>query len=647
MDGRSWQVIAILALVAVAYLPALHAGFIWDDDDYLLLNPLVVEKGGWQEIWNPSSPYNPQYYPLVFTTFKVEHALWASDPLGYHVVNVILHCLNALLLWVVLRRLGLPGAWLAAAIFAVHPVHVESVMWITERKNVLSAFFYLLAALGYLRFDETGRRRWYLLALLAFLLALFSKTVTASLPVALALLLWWAKGRVTWRQAFTLTPMLLLGAILGLLTRQHEARHVLAQDTVLDQWTVADRIRIAGRALWFYPSKIVWPADLAFIYPRWEIPESALWPWLFPLAAATAVAVLSLLVARGRARGAAACCGFYLCTIFPALGFVNVAPLRFSFVADHFQYLASIGIIVLAVAPLAWIRDRPWLRRSAGAILLLLLVTLAHAQATHYRDSGTLWEDTLRKNPGHPMVLNSYGSWLLEHGRYDEAERRFLAMLEIPDLSGEYALLARSNLAASDLARGRYDEGLGWARAALAVKSDFPYTLSVYGRLLWRSGRPAEAEAVLTQLLELAPDPRRGRAAWDFRRRVSDAEVLYWLGKIQRERGALEESVSSLKRAIELDPDFLPAYLELGDSFGVLGRFEDAASLYRQVLERDPHQGRAHLQLAQALVLLGRPQEALASFDQALKYEPENAFIKRARAQLLMRLGDERTRRAE
>jgi hypothetical protein len=285
--SREWILGGLLLLIILAaYQQVWHAGYIWDDDSYVTKNATLRDLHGLWRIWFEVAA-TPQYYPLVHTSFWIEHHLWGLNPLGYHLVNLVLHALGAILLWRGLLRLGIPGAWLAAAIFAVHPVEVESVAWITERKNVLSAVFYFAAALTYLRFetardekDQAGQR-WYLYfaSLFLFVLALLSKTVACSLPAALLLVRWWKSGRIKWRDILALLPFFAFGLGLGLLTAWLEKHHVRAEG---EEWalTFGQRFLIAGRALWFYASKLLWPANLIFIYPRWDV--SAAFGWAEP-----------------------------------------------------------------------------------------------------------------------------------------------------------------------------------------------------------------------------------------------------------------------------------------------------------------------------------------------------------------------------
>ena len=283
--------IIILLMTLLFYIPAMRGGYIWDDDDYVTNNLTLRTFDGLRRIWLELGAV-PQYYPLVHTSFWLEYHLWQLHPFGYHLVNVLLHALNAILLWFILRRLSIPGAWLAAAIFALHPVHVESVAWITERKNVLSGFFYLSAILAYLRFlrldviSAIDRYHWgyYILALGLYLCALLSKTVACTMPAMILLLLWWKRDRIGWRNVLLLTPHFAVGVALALTTVWLEKHRVGAQG---EEWAFSflERCLIAGRALWFYASKLFWPHKLIFIYPRWQIDAGIWWQYLFPLAA--------------------------------------------------------------------------------------------------------------------------------------------------------------------------------------------------------------------------------------------------------------------------------------------------------------------------------------------------------------------------
>lgn len=468
--------LGILALVVatfVAYSPALNGGFIWDDDDYVWENETLDAPDALAQIWAlPESgedgrQFNstPQYYPLVFTTFWIESKLWGrghGDTLGYHIVNVLLHAASASVLWRILRRLKLRGAFVAAAVFALHPAHVESVAWITERKNVLSGLFYLTAMLAYLRFlgpgvleasapepepepEPTSKKakkralaaaknapaapalnwKFYGVALIAFVGALLSKSVTASLPAAILLILFWKQGRLTSREVLPLVPFFFIGYMAGSHTADVEASMVFKYDVDLGVHG-AEHLLVAGRAIWFYAGKLLLPLNLVFMYPRWDLDTASLMQWLFPVSAVLAVA-LTWWRREQLGRGPLVALLFFGGTLIPALGFVDVFPMYYSYVADHFQYLASLGVIVLVICGAAHALETIGtgkLMRAASVVVVGALAFGTWNQCHDYKDLETLWRQTLEKNPGALMAaINLSNQILNETGDLVEANR--------------------------------------------------------------------------------------------------------------------------------------------------------------------------------------------------------------------------------
>jgi tetratricopeptide (TPR) repeat protein len=441
-----WQpdkwLLALLIVVATvfAYQQAWHAGYIWDDDIYVTTNQLLTAPDGLKRIWfSLDSP--SQYFPLVYTTFRLEHALWGLHPAGYHWVNIILHALNALLVWRLLQALQVPGAWLAAAIFALHPVHVESVAWITERKNVLMGLFFLLALLAWQRFvagEERGRRWAYAAALFCYLLALFSKTTACTMPAALLLMLWLQHRRITWQRVLQVVPFVLLGIVMGLVTIWWERHHQGTQGQLF-AIPFADRFLIASRAVWFYLAKLLWPAELAFSYPRWSIsigdPMDYLW-----VVAIGAAAVVIYLARRRLGRGPEVAAVFFVATLAPMLGFIMLYTFRYSFVADHYQYLASIGPIALAAAGVTLALRRIRSHRAVAAAFSCALVLLplglkTRSQAGIYADKETLWRATIATNPSSWMAYNNLAIEQVHHGRVSEAIPLYERALELDPIT--------------------------------------------------------------------------------------------------------------------------------------------------------------------------------------------------------------------
>src|SRR3954447_14066258 len=406
--------VVLAAVTTFAYRPAWHGGFLWDDDAYIINNELLTAPQGWQRIWfSLDSP--SQYFPLTYSTFRIEHALWGLNTTGYHCVNLLLHVGNALLVWAVLARLRVPGSWLAAAIFALHPVQVESVAWITERKNVLMGFFFLLTLLAWIAFVDERHRRprtFYCIALIFYALALSAKATACTLPAALFLILWLQKKPITARRLIQIVPFLALGIGMGLLTVWWERYHQGTNRGAFPFLSPMERMLVASRAIWFYLSKIFWPSNLTFIYPRWNISPANLldYTWLLACVAAC-LAVYSLRRHFGRSLEVAA--AFFVATLSPVLGFIMLFTFRYTFVADHYQYLACIGPIALASAGIVIFSQKFAQYRavilSAALLVVATLGTLTWRQAAAYADIETLWRSTLAKNPACWMAHTNIG----------------------------------------------------------------------------------------------------------------------------------------------------------------------------------------------------------------------------------------------
>jgi hypothetical protein len=550
--------VAIVAITLLSYVPALHAGFIWDDETYVTDNRVLKAPDGLRRIWFvPES--TPQYYPLVFSVLRLEHDLWGLEPFGYHLINILLHAISAAILWRILTFLSVRGAWVAALIFAVHPVHVESVAWVTELKNVLSGFFYLAAAWMALRFylrEGRGARHWayWGAALLLFVCALLSKTVTCSLPAAILLVLWWKNGRIRWKEALTLLPFFLIGAALALNTAMLEKQHVGAAGVEWD-FSLLQRCLIAGRVVCFYATKLVWPAPLIFIYPRWQVDASVSWQYIFPAAVLAAVAALWFL--RGRiGRGPLTALLFFVMTLTPALGFFNVYPMRFSFVADHFQYLASIGIIVLVVAAAASWRGarRKALLAVSTAVVVAIFGTLTWRQCYIYKDFETIWRDTLRKNPSAGIGWNNLGGYLFystlqpgtpDYGNVERLEEAIRCFDQAIKLNFD-AAHAHNNRGAANSRLGRYDLALRDFNKAIELGPGVVESYTNRGNLHIRMGNLEPALRDYNKALELTPKA---------------ADALYTRAMIHGELGHYEQAMADLKKAqslgVQPHPDFL------------------------------------------------------------------------------------------
>jgi tetratricopeptide (TPR) repeat protein len=606
----------LVVVTFVAYQPTWHAGFIWDDDSYVTENLALRSLDGLGNIWvKPGT--TPQYYPLVFTTFWVEYHIWKLQPLGYHLTNVVLHAFNAVLLWFVLRSLKISGSWCAATIFALHPVSVESVAWVTERKNVLSGLFYFLALLAYLRFrpltDRDAARvsdwRYYPLVLVLFLCALLSKTVTCSLPAVLMLLVWWKTGRVERQDVRALAPLFVLGVASGFMTTWMEKHSVGAGGA---EWALSfvQRCLVAGRGLWFYAGKLFWPRNFTFIYPRWKIDAGVAWQYLFPVAALVVLIALWLLRSRiGKGPLAAVLC--FAGTLVPALGFIDVFPFRYTYVADHFQYLASIGLISLAastgtaICERAGQRGRNW-GTLAAAIALLVLGVSTWRQAHIYQDSETLWGDTLAKNPQCWMAHNNLGVAFALLGRAQAAEEQYEQSLRINPQNAE----AHNNLGALFWQQGKLGDAVIHYEQAVKINPDYAEAHKNLGVALYQSGM---REAAVEQY-------RQAVRSWP-----QYAEAHYSLGIALVQAGRISEAIGEYEQALRTKPDYAEAHYSLGIALRQAGRISEAIGEDKQALRTKPDYAEAHYSLGIALVQAGRTEEAIREYEQALRIRPDYA----------------------
>lgn len=507
-------------MVLAANLPSLQNGFVWDDAQNVINNEQLHSWGGLWRIW--TDPHaTQQYYPLVQTSWWIETQLWGTVPWHFHVGNIALHALAALLLWACLRVLALPGGWLAASLFALHPVQVESVAWITERKNVLCGVFFFAAAYCLLRVlfvaPEAARksqRAWYVAGLLLFACAMFSKTVACTLGVSLLVLVWWKRGAITRRDLLLIAPLIPFGAALGLFTAHLERVHAGAQGATW-AFSFAERCLIAGRALVFYLQSLVWPGERVFIPPRWNIDAGDPVQYAYPLAVVVLLAVLWRLRAS-IGRGPLAAALIYGATLFPALGFFNVYSFRFSFAYDHFQYLAVPVPIALFSAAITQ-RVRAAAAAPQAVAIMVAAVTLGAcgaltwSQSCIYLNPETLWRHTLRYNPdcwlGHRNLANA----ALAAGRTDEAINELRAALRLDPSDAE----GHNNLGVAYGWKGKRDESIAEFRRALAVNPQFLPTYRNLAIALALAGHEGEARKVLAfqqKIAAPAPAPAPGQA---------------------------------------------------------------------------------------------------------------------------------------
>ena len=602
-----WQLAAktvvIVAAVWFAYLPALRAGFVWDDEPLITANPLLRSFSGLAEIW--SGARTADYFPLTNTIFWIEYHLFGGHAAGYHALNILLQSANALLVWAALRRLEIPGAWLASLIFAIHPVHAESVAWISELKNLLSMLFFLASLLCF--FEIEGKRVFsgsvaYVASLFFFLLALLSKTQVVFLPVVLLLCAWWRRssnleennsaggrraanrGRPHFHREIIRTwPFFLIAVMLGLLTLWFQNRGIGEEEIVLGSFS--RRFANAGMAVWWYAGKVFAPVRLMTVYPSWRFDSPRLVEWL-PLIAL--IGVMSILW-RWRDRWTRSflfAFAYFVVALLPVLGFVRMAYVRSgTLVADHFQYFADISLIALFSAGVARLfESRPrWIKIVTGAVVTLLLGAMgsyAWARAKIYRNEETLWQDNFSMNPDAWQGHNRIGQLFFDQGKFAEAAQHFKSATELkPELPDNY-----NSLGLAYCRLERFDEGIVEYRKALQLKEEKPSTAKSTGVATMRTN--------LANALTLTANNL-----------IDSAQLLF-------EQGAAIAAETDRKAAME--------------------RYDEAISEYEKALALEPQHPAIHRNLGLVLLRLGKRDEAVAHLQTVLRLVPDEPIAREA-----------------
>jgi tetratricopeptide (TPR) repeat protein len=689
---RDWfWALLLIGFVFIAYAQTFRAEFIWDDESHLTHNPCVIGPLGLKEIWTSSQA---AYYPLVLTTFWALHKIVGLNPLPYHVLNVLLHAVSAVLLWRILQLLKIRGAWLGAALWALHPVMVQSVAWITELKNTQSCLFYLLSILLFLKWERSqapGRGEpktnssslsrirfvedeeenederpprnrcypWLILSLVFFILATSSKPSVVMLPFVLALCIWWRGRKIRWRDLLALAPFALISMVASAWTIWEQKFHARA---VGPDWAqpFPERLIIAGKAIWFYLGKLLWPHPLIFIYPRWHVDSSNVVEYLPLLSATGGLFALWFIRARwGRALFFAA--AYYVISLFPVLGFFSVYFFRYSFVSDHFQYLASMGPLALAGAGIAILVGRFYERLPASdtdalqlcdnsvgvvgsrfflasvfcSVLFILLGLLTWRQTAEYRDLTALYTATLKKNPGCWMAHYNLGIVLSEQREAEQAIDHYSRAIA---LRPDYAE-AHYNLGRLLVEKGQLDDAIAHYERAAAINPADAEAQNNLGVTLFGSGRADDAIAHYQKALEIRPEY---------------AEASCNLANALIAKGDFDSAITQYTACLAAIPEHEEAQYNLASALLHKGRTDEAIIQYQKVLQMHPENADAHANLGSASLAKGRVRDAIAEYTKALQISPENlaalsnlAWLLATSADPALRNGSEAVRLAE
>jgi protein O-mannosyl-transferase len=594
----------LVFIIFIAYLPTLYGGFVWDDGNYIYGNHLLRNAQGLWKIWfHPTSiALESHYWPLVYTTYWLEYRVWNLVAFGYRLDNLILHIINTLLIWVILRRISVSYAWIAAAIFGLHPVHVESVSWIIERKDVLSGMFYLLAFLSYLQFEKNGNWKIYTLGLFSFVCAMLSKSIVVSLPVALFLYLWWKNDSLNKKQWVSLIPFFVIALIMALVDMKY-AHH---QNPAKFGLSFIERCIIAGHGIWFYVGKLVWPTDIMAVYPLWKINSHSLGQILFPGTLVLIIVILWLL--RNRiGKGPLVAVVFFIATVGPTLGFIDFDYMVHSYVADRFQYLASIGLITLFVTCIGQILHPNQNILIAGTgVICILLGILTWRQTLTYKDTETLFRHNLALNPNSLAAHINLGNVFFDRGDYQDAKEQYYQVLKIrPDFAQ-----AHNNLGNILEREGKLEQAIAELNLTLQLKPDYAEAYNNLGIVLELQGKMKEAVDDYNKALQLKPDY---------------ADPHNNLGNILAKQGKNQEAVEQYIEALNIEPNYPEVCNNLAIVLAKQGKLNEAITQYLEALRLRPNFAMVHNNLGIALSQEGRLDEAIAHFKKALEIQPDYA----------------------
>ncbi len=633
--------VAIFLLALVVYWPLHSAGYIWDDGGWLVHNHFAHHWRGLWNIWfNPHDSI--QYYPMVFTAFNIQWHIWGGDALGYHLVNIVMQAADAVLLWRILKALGLRSAWIAASIWAIHPVQVETVGWVVEQKSLLSALFLFPAVLAWTRFADFTRDRqvtdplltahqWklYALATLSFILALCSKTDACIVPVVLLFVLVWKRGFINKRDILLLVPWMILGLLAACMTIHIEHGQAGAKGHGF-HFSLAQHFIIAGKDLWFYPLKLFWPWPMMAVYPRWHISHPAAWEWIFPITA-FAIPLILLAFSRKIGRGAFVAVCAYGLMISPLLGFIAFYTEEYTFVADHYQYLACIGIIVLVTEAATGIFSRlgrsektaddlslptngrasaaasakvggigSWLGAAVSVLVLLTLGTMTWAQSEIYTPPLRVWTHNIKYSPDCWLAMERVG--VHEYGKGHVAAA-LLLFQRANELSHGGNLIVNSNLGDVYRHLGQYAKAIPYYRRSLAVAGRQPPIIAHLVDCYEKIGDWRQAYQDLLHGVQLLP---------------RSADLQTELASMLARAGHAKRAVPHFRAAIKYEPQDTKALFGLAESLDATGQWQKAIPFYRRALKASPDFGQGHFAYGMVLLRHGKPAAAAREFQTVL-----------------------------
>ncbi len=676
---RAAAPLLLFVVGVLVYLPALKGGFIWDDNYMLWDNPLNYDAGGLRRIW--FSFATPDYWPLTSTVFWFNWQWWGKSAFPYHLQTLLLHAGNGVLVWLLLRRLRIAGAWWAALIFAVHPINVPSVAWITELKNTLSTALALLAVLSFVRFSQEGakdkqRARYYRLALLLFVGSGLAKSALVGLPFVLAGFLWWRDGRVTRAQWRALVPFLVVAIVMAATTMWFQNFNSARDNTALTlPANFGARVAGVGWATWFYVYKLLVPARLLMIYPYWRLTGRNVVEYL-PLFALIACGAMFWRFRRTWGRHALLAGGAFMLLVGPTMGLVNMSYMMHSLVADHFLYLPMVPLTAAFVVVPAGLVGRldarhRWLPVLAAVIVVTGLGGMTASRAWVMRAHEPLWQDTIRHNPDAWMAYYHLGTEVAVRGEALEKQGRAVDAKALYQESAGWfekgaALQPKyadtlNNLGLVTARLGRVEEAISWYRKALVWKPDDLNTNFNLGLALRSRGENLEALQrferafvvsghtqlkALQGMTEILLPLGRGKDALEWAARAvatnpNDPQALKVEADLMIQSQQWDAATERYLRLVDAMPTDAPVLVNLGYLLIQKRQFDKAITYLRRAVEIDPTSAGAHDNLGVAHENLGQWAEAVRHYQRLVQLKPEGVEGRNslARAQDKLRTG--------
>lgn len=602
LSNRTIFLASVLVVsVVIAYIPIFSADFIWDDTA-IVENYGLRTFSGLKDIWlNPSVLVDEgHYWPVVYTTFWIEWNVWGLNPVGFHIGNLLLYILNVLLLWWILLRLNIRGAWLISMLFALHPFHAESVTWTIERKDVLYGLFYLSSFLCFILYEEKRSLAFYLSSTALLVLGMLSKSACVSLPFVLLIYIWWKEGRISSEKFILTLPHFVVAFGIGLL----DTWRTRGQSEYQSGFSILTRIIVAGRATFHYIIKTFLPFGLTPIYEKWDLMPVRYWQLIYPLV--IGLTFMALWGYRKRlGRGPLACFALFLVTLGPTLGIIDFSFMRLSYVADRFAYLAVLGLLIpfgvfLSKSIKEATGEKRQLWSSLAVIILMVFAVQSWRRTATYESNEGFWKNNIAQNPNSYHAYYCLAHGYMKEGRSAKAEEYYLRTLRLkPDHS-----LALNNLGQLLVAKGDVEKGIDCLERSVQANPNNTSAQNNLGTALARTGQYDRAMQYLLKAHELAPD---------------DEGPLLNMGHVYRSQGRWDEALKYYTDAWRQNPDNPAVHMNLAESFLAKGDREKAVRSFQAALELQPDDPQLHVRFADITAEMGRTKEAVEHYGKALR----------------------------